>query len=249
MLWHYRFFIDSGGRMNFNNFYEEFLIIFNKTFIEQARYEMFLTGLKNTIIIAFFATLMGIIIGLLVAVIRYSAKHNKKLFLLDLICKIYVSVIRGTPVVVQLLIMYYTVFVNIDNAVFIAIMTFGINSGAYVAEIARAGIESVDKGQMEAGLSLGLNGSRTMFFIILPQAIKNILPALGNEFIALLKETSVAGFIPVIDLTNAGNIVRSRTYEPFFSLYTVALGYLVMVLGLGALQKRLERRLSQSDRN
>ncbi len=150
---------------------------------------------------------------------------------------------------VQLLIMYYTVFVNVDNAIFISIVTFGINSGAYVAEIARAGIESVDKGQMEAGLSLGLDRKKTMFLIILPQAIKNILPAMGNEFIALLKETSVAGFIPVIDLTNAGNIVRSRTYEPFFSLYAVALGYLVMVLGLGTLQARLERRLTKSDRN
>jgi len=228
---------------------DEFLISFNKTFIVDARYQLFLTGIKNTILIAFFATLMGIAIGLLVAIIRYSAINNKKLFILDLICKVYVSLIRGTPVVVQLLIMYYIIFTSIDSTVFIAIMTFGINSGAYVAEIARAGIESVDKGQMEAGLSLGLNSNKTMFFIIMPQAIKNILPALGNEFIALLKETSVAGFIPVIDLTNAGNLVRSRTYEPFFSLYTIALCYLVMVLGLGAVQKRLERRLSQGDRN
>ncbi len=227
----------------------EFLISFNKTFIVDARYQLFLTGIKNTILIAFFATLMGIVIGIFVAIIRYSAKNNKKLFILDLICKVYVSLIRGTPVVVQLLIMYYIIFTGIDSTVFIAIMTFGINSGAYVAEIARAGIESVDKGQMEAGLSLGLNNNKTMFFIIMPQAIKNILPALGNEFIALLKETSVAGFIPVIDLTNAGNLVRSRTYEPFFSLYTIALCYLVMVLGLGTVQKRLERRLSQGDRN
>jgi len=227
----------------------EFLISFNKTFIVDARYQLFLTGIKNTILIAFFATLMGIVIGIFDAIIRYSAKNNKKLFILDLICKVYVSLIRGTPVVVQLLIMYYIIFTGIDSTVFIAIMTFGINSGAYVAEIARAGIESVDKGQMEAGLSLGLNNNKTMFFIIMPQAIKNILPALGNEFIALLKETSVAGFIPVIDLTNAGNLVRSRTYEPFFSLYTIALCYLVMVLGLGTVQKRLERRLSQGDRN
>ena len=235
--------------INTQNMFGQFIINFNRTFIEKARYELFLTGIKNTIIIAFFATLIGIVIGLLVAIIRYSAKNNKKLYIFDLICNIYVSVIRGTPVVVQLLIMYYTIFANIDNSVFIAIMTFGINSGAYVAEIARAGIESVDKGQMEAGLSLGLNSSKTMFFIILPQAIKNILPALGNEFIALLKETSVVGFVPVIDITNAGNIIRSRTFDPFFSLYSVAVCYLVMVLGLGAVQKRLERRLSQSDRN
>ncbi|WMJ78925.1 MULTISPECIES: amino acid ABC transporter permease [unclassified Sedimentibacter] len=228
---------------------DEFIINFTKTFIKDARYKLFLTGIKNTILIALFATLMGILIGLIVAVIRYSAKNNKKMYIPDLICRLYVTVIRGTPVVVQLLIMYYAVFVNMDNTIFIAIMTFGINSGAYVAEIARAGIESVDKGQMEAGLSLGLSSNSTMFHIILPQAVKNILPALGNEFIALLKETSVVGFIPVIDLTNAGNLIRSRTYEPFFSLYTVAIAYLVMVLGMGAVQKRLERRLSQSDRN
>ncbi len=235
--------------MNLNSVYEQLLINFNKTFVQEARYKLFLTGIKNTIIIAFFATVIGIAIGLFIAVIRYSAKTNKKLFVFDKICSLYVAVIRGTPVVVQLLIMYYTIFSNMDNSVFIAIITFGINSGAYVAEIARAGIESIDKGQMEAGLSLGLNRNKTMFLIILPQAIKNILPALGNEFIALLKETSVVGFVPVIDLTNAGNIVRSRTFDPFFSLYAVAVGYLVMVLGLGAVQKKLERRLSQSDRN
>jgi His/Glu/Gln/Arg/opine family amino acid ABC transporter permease subunit len=228
---------------------ERFINSFNKTFIVEGRYKLFITGIENTIVIALFATLIGIVIGILVAIIRYSAKNSRKLFLFDIICNIYVSIIRGTPVVVQLLIMYYTIFSNIDNTIFIAVMTFGINSGAYVAEIARAGIESVDSGQMEAGLSLGLNRSKAMFFIVLPQAVKNILPALGNEFIALLKETSVAGFIPVIDLTNAGNIIRSRTYEPFFSLYSVALCYLVMVLGLGAIQKRLERRFSQGDRN
>lgn len=231
------------------NFYKKFLNNFNKTFIVDGRYKLFITGTKNTIIIAFCATLIGIIIGLSVAIIRYSAKNNNRLFVLDKICSLYVTVIRGTPVVVQLMIMYYTVFSKMDNSVFIAIMTFGINSGAYVAEIARAGIESIDKGQMEAGLSLGLNMNETMFLIILPQAIKNILPALGNEFIALLKETSVVGFVPVIDLTNAGNLIRSRTYDPFFSLYTVAIGYLVMVLGMGAVQKGLERRLSQSDRS
>lgn len=235
--------------MKLSNLYEQFLNNFSKTFIIEGRYKLFLTGIKNTIIIAFFATVIGIIIGLFVAIIRYSAKNNKKLFILDKVCGMYVAVIRGTPVVVQLLIMYYTIFSNLDNSVFIAILTFGINSGAYVAEIARAGIESIDKGQMEAGLSLGLNSNMTMFLIIMPQAIKNILPALGNEFIALLKETSVVGFVPVIDLTNAGNIIRSRTFDPFFSLYAVALGYLVMVLGMGSVQKRLERRLSQSDRN
>lgn len=222
---------------------------FYKTFIIEGRYKLFVTGIKNTIVIAFFATIIGIIIGILVALIKTSAKNNKKLFILDKICGLYVTIIRGTPVVVQLLIMYYTIFIYIDNSVLVAIFTFGINSGAYISEIARAGIESVDKGQMEAGLSLGLNNNKTMMFVILPQAVKNILPALGNEFIALLKETAVAGYVPIIDLTKAGDIIRSRTYEAFFPLYSVAVCYLVMVLGLTGIQKRVERRLSESDRN
>lgn len=228
---------------------EEFLISFNKTFIIEGRYKLFVSGIKNTMFIAFFATLIGIAIGLFIALIKTNAKNNKKLYILDLICSFYVNIIRGTPVVVQLLIMYYVIFVNIDNSILVAILTFGINSGAYVSEIARAGIESVDKGQIEAGLSLGLDNKKTMIFIIFPQALKNILPALGNEFIALLKETAVAGYVPIIDLTKAGDIVRSRTFEPFFPLYSVALFYLVMVIGLTSIQKKLERRLSESDRN
>lgn len=228
---------------------EDLINSFFKTFIVDGRYKLFLTGIKNTIFIAFCATVIGIIIGLLIAVIRSSAKNNKKLSVLNAICNLYITIIRGTPVVVQLLIMYYTIFVNVDNSILVAIFTFGINSGAYVAEIARAGIESIDKGQMEAGLSLGLNQNKTMIFIILPQAIKNILPTLGNEFISLLKETAVAGYVPIIDLTKAGDIVRSRTFEPFFPLYFVAFSYLVMVIGLTAIQKRIERRLSESDRN
>lgn len=228
---------------------EDLLKSFYKTFLIEGRYKLFLSGIKNTIFIAFFATLIGITIGLFIAIIKTSAKNNKKLFLLDKICGLYVAIIRGTPVVVQLLIMYYTIFINIDNSILVAIITFGLNSGAYVSEIARAGIDSVDKGQLEAGLSLGLDRKKSMIFIILPQAVKNILPALGNEFIALLKETAVAGYVPIIDLTKAGDIVRSRTYEAFFPLYSVAACYLVMVLGLSSMQKRVERRLSQSDRN
>lgn len=228
---------------------EDLIKSFNKTFILEGRYKLFITGIRNTVFIAFFATLIGITIGLTVAIIKTGAKKNKKLFVLDKICSLYVTVIRGTPVVVQLLIMYYTVFINIDNSVFVAIITFGINSGAYVAEIARAGIESVDKGQMEAGLSLGLDNKKSMLFIILPQAVKNILPALGNEFIALLKETAVAGYVPIIDLTKAGDIIRSRTYEAFFPLYSIAACYLIMVIGLSSVQKMIERRLSESDRN
>ncbi|MDD4780523.1 MAG: amino acid ABC transporter permease [Tissierellia bacterium] len=220
----------------------------NKTFIVDGRYKLFLSGIKNTIFIAFFAAIIGITIGLIVAIIKISAKNNKKLILIDKICGLYVTVIRGTPVVVQLLIMYFAIFVNVNNSVLVAIITFGINSGAYVAEIARAGIDSVDKGQMEAGLSLGLNRNKTMFFIVLPQAFKNILPALGNEFISLLKETAVAGYVPIIDLTKAGDIIRTRTYEST-PLYFVAICYLIMVVGLTTVQKIVERRLSESDRN
>ncbi len=228
---------------------EDFLISFNKTFIIEGRYKLFAAGIKNTIIIAFFATLMGITIGIFIALVKTNAKNNKKLYILDKICSLYVTIIRGTPVVVQLLIMYYVILVNIDNSILVAILTFGFNSGAYVSEIARAGIDSVDKGQIEAGLSLGLDNRKTMIFIIFPQALKNILPALGNEFIALLKETAVAGYVPIIDLTKAGDIVRSRTWDPFFPLYSVAVFYLIMVIGLTSIQKRLERRLSESDRN
>ncbi|MDW5299248.1 MAG: amino acid ABC transporter permease [Sedimentibacter sp.] len=228
---------------------EDFINSFNKTFVIEGRYKLFVSGIKNTIFIAFFATLIGIIIGVFIAIVKTNAKNNKKFFVLDKLCSFYVTIIRGTPVVVQLLIMYYTIFVNIDNSILVAILTFGFNSGAYVSEIARAGIESVDKGQIEAGMSLGLDNKKTMIFIIFPQALKNILPALGNEFIALLKETAVAGYVPIIDLTKAGDIVRSRTWEPFFPLYSVALFYLIMVIGLSSIQKRLERRLSESDRN
>jgi His/Glu/Gln/Arg/opine family amino acid ABC transporter permease subunit len=220
----------------------------NKTFFVDGRYKLFLTGIKNTIFIAIIATIIGITIGLIVAVIRVSAKNNKKLIILDKICGLYITIIRGTPVVVQLLIMYFAIFVNVNNSVLVAIITFGINSGAYVAEIARAGIESVDKGQMEAGLSLGLNRNKAMFFIVLPQALKNILPALGNEFISLLKETAVAGYVPIIDLTKAGDLIRTRTYEST-PLYFVALCYLIMVVILTFVQKIVERRLSESDRN
>lgn len=219
-------------------------------FIKEDRYLFYLDGLKTTLLISLLAIIIGSIIGVTIAITKVYVNNIKGFRWIGTLCNIYINIIRGTPVMLQLLIIYNLIFTSRNtNEILVAAICFGINSGAYVAEIVRAGIESVDKGQMEAGLSLGLNSSKTMLFIIMPQAIKNILPALGNEFIALLKETSVVGFVPVIDLTNAGNLVRSRTYLPFFSLYTVALGYLIMVLGLGSMQKRLERRLSQSDRN
>lgn len=232
-----------------NQFIQTFLFEFNRTFIVQDRYQIFITGLKNTITIAFFATLIGIVLGFLVAIIKHFAKENKKLKPLELLCNIYVTVIRGTPVVVQLLIMYFIIMTNVENGIIIAILTFGINSGAYVSEIVRAGINAVDKGQMEAGASLGLGKIKIMKLIIVPQAFKNILPALGNEFISLLKETAVAGYVPIVDLTRAGAMIRTQTWSAFFPLLSVAALYLILVMGMTQLLKIAERRLSTSDRS
>ncbi len=230
-------------------FIQNFIFEFNRTFIAKDRYSLFLEGLKNTITIALTATLIGVILGFTIAIIKHYAKDNKKLKPLEIICNIYTTVIRGTPVVVQLLIMYFIILVNTDNSVIIAILTFGFNSGAYVSEIVRAGINAVDKGQAEAGKALGLNKMQTMRYIIIPQAFKNILPALGNEFIALLKETAVAGYVPIIDLTKAGAIVRSQTYSAFFPLLSVAAMYLTLVMILTWVLKIVERRLSTNDRD
>lgn len=187
-------------------------------------------------------------IGFLVAIIRSTYEKTKKLKILNFICNIYITVIRGTPVVVQLLIIYYVVFgsVKIDK-VLVAVLAFGLNSGAYVAEIVRSGIMSIDSGQLEAGRSLGFNYVQTMRYIIMPQAFKNVLPALGNEFIVLLKETSVAGYIALQDLTKGGDIIRSRTYS-YMPLIAIALIYLTMVLIFTKLLAILERRLRNSER-
>ena len=196
-----------------------------------------------------FAVLIGIALGFLVAVVRSTYDKTKKLKVLNALCKLYLTVIRGTPVVVQLLIIYFVIFgsVKIDKT-FVAILAFGLNSGAYVAEIIRSGIMSIDNGQFEAGRSLGFNYAQTMIYIVLPQAFKNVLPALGNEFIVLLKETSVAGYIALEDLTKGGDIIRSRTYDAFMPLIAVALIYLVMVLAFSKLLSILERRLRNSER-
>lgn len=223
---------------------------FYNTMIVDDRWKMLIGGLKNTLIIAFFALLIGVAIGTLVAIIKVMAVMNNKsklLRFLNFICNIYINIIRGTPVVVQLLIMYFVIFVSVTNAVFIAIISFGLNSGAYVAEIMRAGILAVDKGQTEAGRSLGLSGAQTMKSIVLPQAIKNILPALCNEFITLLKETSIAGYVAIQDLTKAGDRIRFSTYDPFIPLIVVALIYLIIVLGLTWVIGKFERRLAKSD--
>ena len=216
-------------------------------FIKEDRYMYLVNGLKNTLIITLFAVLIGVALGFLVAVVRSTYSKTKKLWLLDKICGVYLTVVRGTPMMVQLLIMFYVIFASSNNKMLVAVIAFGINSGAYVAEIVRAGIMSIDKGQMEAGRSLGFNYLQTMVYIIAPQAFKNVLPALGNEFIVLLKETSVAGYISLMDLTKGGDIIRGRTLA-VMPLLAVALIYLVMVMFMQNLLGRLERRLRQSDR-
>lgn len=196
-----------------------------------------------------FACLVGIVLGFLVALVRSTHERTGKLKLLNGICSLYLTVIRGTPVVLQLLIIYFVVFgsVRIDK-ILVAVMAFGINSGAYVAEIFRSGIMAVDQGQMEAGRSLGFNYRQTMWYIIMPQALKNVLPALCNEFIALLKETSVSGYLAIQDLTKGGDIIRSQTWTAYMPLLAVAVIYLVIVLIFTRLTKLLERRLRQSER-
>ena len=219
-----------------------------QNFIEEERYKMIFKGLGTTLLITLFAVLLGILLGFLVATIRSTYSKTGKLFILDRICWVYITVIRGTPMIVQLLIMYYVIFASYNSKVVVAILAFGINSGAYVAEIVRSGIMSIDAGQFEAGRSLGFSYASTMIYVIMPQAFKNILPALANEFIVLLKETSVCGYIGLMDLTRAGDIIRSRTYEAFLPLVAVAIIYLVMVAGLSYLVGLWERRLRASER-
>ena len=211
------------------------------------RYKFIIEGLLNTIVIAFFAVIIGIIIGIVISLIRNYHYNTGKLGILDFISKSYVNIIRGTPVILQLMIIYYVIFKSVDiNILIVGILAFGINSGAYVSEIIRSGINSIDKGQMEAGISLGLKYGTVMKNIILPQAIKNILPALGNEFITLLKETSVGAYIGIIELTKASDIIASRTYDYFFPLIIVAIIYLLMTLSLSKLVNALERKLSNA---
>ena len=223
---------------------------FKQNFIENDRWKYLTGGLLTTLEITLFAVMIGFVLGFLVAIVRSTHDKTGRLKVLNILCKIYLTVIRGTPMVVQLLITYFVIFgsVNIDK-ILVAVMAFGINSGAYVAEIVRSGIMSIDNGQFEAGRSLGLNYRQTMIYIIMPQAFKIVLPALANECIVLLKETSVAGYIAVQDLTKGGDIIRSQTYSAFMPLVTVALIYLVMVMILSNLVGRLERRLAKNDRH
>lgn len=241
-----------------NDFFQGIVDSFTRTFITEDRWLQLLKGLGVTLEITFFALLIGVFIGFLVAIIRSThdmnlANRKCRVFgdyvlkVINTICNIYITVIRGTPVVIQLMIMYYIIFASSRDGIVAAVLSFGINSGAYVAEIVRSGIMSIDRGQFEASRSLGFNYSSTMIHIIIPQAFKNVLPALGNEFIVLLKETSVAGYVALQDLTYVGNLIRSRTYEPFFPLITVAVIYLVIVLIISFFLKKLERRLRNSD--
>lgn len=226
-------------------------------FIEKSRWKMLWSGLQNTLLITFFALLIGIVLGVVIATVRTTWDKNELtmrkglgrtlLAIGDGLCRLYTTVIRGTPVVIQLMIMYFIIFASSDNGVMIAIIAFGLNSGAYVSEIFRGGIISIDKGQFEAGRSLGLNYVQTMLFIIAPQVLKNVLPTLANEFIVLIKETSVAGYVAVMDLTFAGNRIRGATYSAFMPLIAVALIYLIMVMFFTWLVSKLERRLRQGD--
>ncbi|MBF1010770.1 amino acid ABC transporter permease [Lachnoanaerobaculum orale] len=229
--------------------FEELKAQFVLNFITDDRWMSLLWGLFVTLKITFFAVILGFVLGFSVAIVRNVYENTKKLKILNFICNVYLTVIRGTPVVVQLLIIYFVIFssIRIDKSI-AAILAFGINSGAYQAEIFRSGINSIPKGQMEAGRSLGFSYAQTMVNIIMPQAIKNVLPTLGNEFIVLMKETSVAGYIALEDLTKAGDIIRSRTYSAMMPFLAVALLYLIMVMFFTYLLKLFERRLARSGR-
>ena len=222
---------------------------FYQNFIEKDRWQYLLTGLENTLLITIFAVLIGVAIGFLVAIIRASHDKNGSLKILNFICRVYLTVIRGTPTMIQLMITYYIIFASVNvSKIFVAVCAFGINSGAYVAEIVRSGIMSIDQGQFEAGRSLGFNYVQTMRLIILPQAFKNVLPALGNEMIVLLKETSISGYVGTMDLTKGGDIIRSTTYEAYLPLFGVAAIYLVIVMLMTSGVNRIERKLRTNDR-
>ena len=222
---------------------------FKSCFIDDNRYQYLLQGLGNTLIITFFAIILSVILGTLIAIVRARHECKGDWKIPNMLCQLYLTIMRGTPTMVQLLIIYYVVFASADvNKILVAVIAFGLNSAAYIAEVIRSGIMSVDNGQMEAGRSLGLSYGKTMRLIILPQAFKNVLPAMGNELITLLKETSISGYIGLVDLTKGSDIIRSITYEAMMPLGVVACLYLVLVLGLNAGVRRLEKRLRKSER-
>ena len=238
--------------------FEKLKADFVLNFVKANRWKFLLEGLGNTLIITVVALLIGVALGVIIAGVRSTYDKTqetarrtvgRRLFgIANWFCKVYLTVLRGTPVVVQLMIIYFVIFVKSNNGVMVAALAFGLNSAAYVAEIFRGGIMSIDNGQFEAGRSLGFNYLQTMRFVVIPQVIKNVLPSLANEFIVLLKETSVAGYVGVQDLTYGGNIIRSRTYSAFMPLIAVAIIYLLMVMFFTKLVSILERRLRESER-
>ena len=219
----------------------------SETFVETGYYRLLLQGLGNTLVMTLGALCIGVAIGTLIAVIKYFAEDVPALKPLEVLCDLYVTAIRGIPVVVLLMIFFYVIMTSAEG-ITVGIIAFGINSGAYMAELIRSGIGAVDKGQMEAGRSLGMSKVQAMRKVVFPQAVRYILPAIGNEMIALLKETSVAGYVAVVDLTRAGNLVRNNTYDAFNPLMAVALTYLLLVVLLSGGLKKLERRLKKSDK-
>ena len=237
--------------------FEKLKADFILNFVQGNRWRYLVNGLGTTLLITLLACLLGIAIGVVIAMVRSTYDKTRegarmtlgrRLFgMANGFCRLYLTVLRGTPVVVQLMIIYFVIFASSDNGTLVAALAFGLNSGAYVAEIVRGGIMSIDNGQFEAGRSLGFNYVQTMRFIVIPQVIKNVLPSLANEFIALLKETSVAGYVAVADLTKGADIIRSRTYSPFMPLIAIALIYLALVMFFTKLVGILERRLRNSD--
>lgn len=221
--------------------------LFQLAFVSGDRWKLYISGLGVTLEIAFFAAVLGLIIGTIVALMKLSTNRKGKKTVWAWIANAYIDVIRGTPSVLQLLIMWFIIMKSCKNGVLVAVLSFGINSGAYVAEIVRAGILAVDKGQTEAGRSLGLSKVQTMIYIILPQAIKNVLPPIGNEFIVLLKETVIVGYVSLTDLTRTASQISSRTYEAFMPLIGAAVIYFVIIKILTVLLEQLERRLRRSD--
>jgi len=216
-----------------------------KTLIYDDRYKLILEGLKNTIIIALGAAVIGLLLGFIISLIRDNYEKNNKLPILNFICRTYVLVIRGTPVLLQLMIIYYIIFKSVNiNPIVVGIVAFGLNSAAYVSEIVRSGLQAINIGQLEAGLSLGMSYRQTMTYVILPQVVHNIVPALGNEIITLVKETSVIGYIGVMELTKSSDIIASRTYDYFFPLIIIALIYLTITTLMSKLLHAFERTLN-----
>ena len=242
--------LNSGTKLSFG---QEFFYKFYQAFILKDRWVQYVQGVGTTLLVTAIALALGVVLGSVVALVRVahdqqrSGRRNPVLGFFNAICQVYTTIIRGTPMMVQLLIMSMVIFANSRNFTMVGALALGINSGAYVAEIIRGGIMAVDEGQNEAGRSLGLSFAQTMIYIIIPQALKNVLPALANEFIVLLKETSVACYVAVNDLTKGGEIIRSQTYIQAMPLLIVAALYLIMVVFFSHLVSKLERRLRSSD--